>query len=73
MTDFYADHGSVLPNGVSALVVDRTGKLNLYLSNGPEDEDMQPMVQLLAAVLLRSEDPDWIAEMLAPFSLMRRT
>lgn len=64
MQSITADHGSLLPLGSSALVVDQTGKLSFHMPNESSDMDISPMVQLLVAVLIRSEDQDWVAEMI---------
>ena len=64
MQSITADHGSLLPLESSALVVDQTGKLSFHMPNEPGDVDISPMVQLLAAVFIRSEDQDWVAEMI---------
>lgn len=60
-----ADHGTVLPAGASALVVNQSGELSFYMADGAEDEDLSRMVRLLAAVLVQSEDADWVDEMIA--------
>lgn len=59
------DHGSVLPAGSSALVVDADGSLSLMLADYPDDQDVPLMVQLLAAVALRSDDDEWLADTLS--------
>lgn len=61
------DHGTVLPAGSSALVVDDNGVMSLLLADYPDDADVPVMVQVLAAVAIRSTDEDWIAEVLAIF------
>lgn len=67
MTDVSADHGTVLPPGSSALVVSAEGELSFYLPDNPSDAPVPRLVQLLAAVLMRSEDEDWVEEMLGLF------
>ncbi|QRI64533.1 hypothetical protein JQ506_05915 [Shinella sp. PSBB067] len=67
MTDVSTDHGSVLPPGSSALVVSAEGELSFYLPDNPPDAPVPRLVQLLAAVLMRSEDEDWVEEMLGIF------
>lgn len=62
-----ADYGTVLPAGASALVVNQSGELSFYMADGAEDEDLPRMVRLLAAVLVQSEDADWVDEMIATF------
>ncbi|MEO4000282.1 hypothetical protein [Mesorhizobium sp. CAU 1732] len=59
------DHGTVLPPDSSALVVDGDGSLSLLLAEYADDADVPIMVQLLAAVALRSDDDEWVAETLA--------
>lgn len=61
------DHGSVLPPEASALVVAADGELSFMLADYPADQPMPRMVQLLAAVALRSTYEDWVEEMLAIF------
>jgi hypothetical protein len=67
MTDVSTDHGTVLPSGSSALVVSAEGELSFYLPDNPPDTPVPRLVQLLAAVLMRSEDEDWVEEMLGIF------
>ncbi|MDR5651382.1 hypothetical protein [Ruixingdingia sedimenti] len=67
MTDVSADHGTVLPPGSSALVVSAEGELSFYLPENPPDAPVPRLVQLLAAVLMRSEDEEWVEEMLCLF------
>lgn len=62
MTEKNADYGTVLPEGSTALVVDREGQLSFLMSNGAADEEISEMAQLLAAVMLRARDPEWIKE-----------
>ena len=61
------DHGTILPTGASALVVDEKGELSFFMADGSEDDDLPRMVRLLAAVLIQSRDPDWVDEMIAAF------
>ena len=58
------DHGTVLPSGASALVVDEKGELAFMLAEYADDEHVPVMVQLLAAVAIRSDDEEWVAETL---------
>lgn len=64
MTDISSDHGSVLPPDAAALVVDTSGGLSFLLPDYPDAAEVPRMVQLLAAVLLRSKDEEWVEEML---------
>jgi len=67
MTNVSTDHGRVLPSGSSALVVSAEGELSFYLPDNPLDAPVPHLVQLLVAVLMRSEDEDWVEEMLGIF------
>ena len=67
MTEIDADYGTVLPDGSTALVVDRDGQLSFLMPNGSDDQDVPKMAQLLPAVLLQSRDPEWVEEMIAAF------
>jgi len=67
MTDLSTDHGTVLPPGSSALVVSAEDELSFYLPENPPDAPVPRLVQLLAAVLMRSEDEEWVEEMLCLF------
>lgn len=67
MTDVSTDYGTVLPSGSSALVVSAEGELSFYLPENSPDAPVSRLVQLLAAVLMRSEDEDWVEEMLGIF------
>lgn len=65
MTDIHTDQGSVLPAGASALVVTEDGEFTFYLSDKDPEAPVSRNVQLLVAVLLRSEDPRWVEEMIS--------
>jgi len=65
MADISSDHGSILPPDATALVVDASGDISFLLPDYPVSTEVPRMVQLLAAVLLRSRDEEWIEEMLA--------
>lgn len=67
MTDISTDHGTILPPGSSALVVSAEGELSFYLPDNPTDAPVSRLTQLLVAVLMRSEDEDWVEEMLGIF------
>ncbi|MEJ6404839.1 hypothetical protein [Yoonia sp. 2307UL14-13] len=67
MTPINADHGSILPEGASALIVDEAGGLSFYMPTDDPDSDMAPMAQFPAAVLIKSKDSSWVDEMIASF------
>lgn len=73
MTPASTDHGSILPSDASALVVSADGELSFMLANYPEDQALPRMVRLLAAVVLRSTDADWVDEMVAIFDETSRS
>lgn len=60
----HTDHGTVLQPDHAALVVDRNGELSMLYPHYADDETVPDMVALLAAVLIRSRDPEWVAEMI---------
>ena len=64
MTDISTDHGTVLPPGSSALVVSAEGEFSFFLPDNSPDTPVPRLTQLLVAVLMRSEDEDWVEEML---------
>lgn len=73
MHDISTDHGSVLPPDASALVVSGAGEFSFFIADYSEDQDLPRMVQLLAAVLLRSTDDEWVEDMLATFDKAPRS
>lgn len=64
MADVELQSETILPADASALVTTAEGGLEFIVSNGPEDADMPPNVQLLCAIMLRSKDPKWVGEMI---------
>lgn len=67
MIDISTDQGSVLPPDAAALVVDAAGERSFLIPDYPEDAKVPTMVQLLAAVLIRARDEEWVEEMLFDF------
>lgn len=65
MTGTELQSGTVLPADASALVATADGELELVLANDPADMEVQQNVQLLVAVMLRSEDCRWVSEMMS--------
>ncbi|MCW5730151.1 MAG: hypothetical protein KIT20_05295 [Alphaproteobacteria bacterium] len=64
MNNASTDHGSILPPNAAALVVDASGDITLLLPDYPAAAEVPRIVQLLAAVMLRSRDEEWVEEML---------
>lgn len=65
MNDTSTDYGSVLAPDEAALVIDSSGEISFMFPDYPADAEVPRMVPLLAAVLLRSSDEEWVEEMLA--------
>jgi hypothetical protein len=65
MADISTDYESILPPDSAALVVDASGDISLLLPHYPDTAEVPRMVQLLAAVLIRSGDDEWVEDMLA--------
>ena len=63
ITDISSDHGCVPTPNATALVVDASDDISFPLPDYPAAAKVPRMVQLLAAVLLRSRDEEGIAEM----------
>jgi hypothetical protein len=68
----HADLGTVLPRDCAAVTVDAVGRFGFLLPSLPPDEDVPREIMLLAAVLARSSDQDWIDEMIRWFSEQAR-
>jgi hypothetical protein len=60
----HADHGTVLKPSEAALVVSEDGALRLLMPRYSDDQDVPEMVLLLGAVLVRSQDREWVEDML---------
>jgi hypothetical protein len=57
--------GTLIEANEAALIVGEDGELRLVLPDYEDDNDIPPGALLLAAVLVRSEDDDWVNEMSA--------
>jgi len=60
MTDDYASGETMLPADAIALVASAVGEFELVMSRRTDDAVLQPNVQLLVFVLLRSKDTTWV-------------
>lgn len=65
MPSTHLDQNSFLRSTDAALVVDRDGVVTLRLPRYPTGGRAPEMVRLLAAVLLRSQDEDWVRDTLS--------
>ena len=59
------EDGTLIEANEAALIVGEDGELRLVLPDYEDDNDIPPGALLLAAVLVRSEDDDWVNEMSA--------
>lgn len=59
------EDGTLIEANEAALIVGEDGELRLVLPDYEDDNDIPPGALLLAAVLVRSEDEDWVNEMSA--------
>lgn len=60
----HSDHGTVLQEDQSALVLDPDGSFRLLLPDLPGDAPVNLGHKLVVAIALRLYDPEWIEEML---------
>ncbi len=49
----------------AALVAEENGELRLILPDYDDDEDVPPMVLLLAAIIVKLKDQDWLDNTMA--------
>jgi len=61
------DDGSVVRSDQAALVADADGSLSILLPTYQPGSEIPDAVRLLGAVLVRSSDPEWVAEMLTVY------
>ena len=59
------EDGTLVDADEAALIVGEDGELRLILPDYEDDNDIPPGALLLAAVLVRSDDDDWVNEMSA--------
>jgi len=59
------EDGTLVEAEEAALIVGEDGELRLILPDYEDDNDIPPGALLLAAVLVRSDDEDWVNEMSA--------
>ena len=62
----HSDHGTVLKQSESALVVDDEGEVHLLLACD-DDDDLPRMTVLLASVLSKISDDEWVEELIEEF------
>ena len=70
-TEAHSDHGTVLKPRQAAIVFDEEDGFRFVMPAYGEDEQLPEGVMLLAAVLLRLSDEDWVAAMLEEFRSSR--
>ncbi len=59
------DQGTIIGPNEAALVAEENGELRLILPEYDDDEDVPPMVLLLAAIIVKLKDQDWLDETMA--------
>jgi hypothetical protein len=63
----HTDHGTILDRRQAALVFDEDDGFKFLMPEYQDDEVVPEGVMLLAAVLLKLNDEEWVAEMLGEF------
>ncbi|WP_395675517.1 hypothetical protein [Inquilinus sp.] len=66
-TEAHSDHGTVLKPRQAAIVFDEEDGFRFIMPGYGEDEQLPEGVMLLAAVLLKASDEEWVASMLEEF------
>lgn len=61
----HSDHGTVLQRDQAALVANPDGSFSLLMPDMAGDAEPSTAVQLLVAAAVRSDDPEWVEEMIA--------
>jgi hypothetical protein len=59
----HTDHGTVLKPDQAAPVFDTDGRISVVLPDMPPDAEIPSGWWLMLAIIQKSSDPDWIAEM----------
>ena len=66
-TEAHSDHGTVLKPRQAAIVFDEEDGFRFLMPEYGEDEQVPEGTMLLAAVLIKSSDKEWVAAMLEEF------
>ncbi len=61
------DQGTIIGPNEAALVAEENGELRLILPEYDDDEDVPPMVLLLAAIIVKLKDQNWLDDTMAPW------
>jgi hypothetical protein len=69
----HSDHGTVLRRDQFAIAANMDGSFDLYIPDLPDDTELPLNVQLLAAIAVKIDDDEWIADMLSGLAERRRT
>ena len=56
------DQGTIIGPNEAALVAEENGELRLILPEYDDDEEVPPMVLLLAAITVKLKDQEWLDE-----------
>ena len=59
------DQETIIGPNEAALVAEENGELRLILPDYDDDEDVPPMVLLLAAIIVKLKDQDWLDNTMA--------
>ncbi len=59
------DQETIIGPNEAALVAEESGELRLILPEYDDDEDVPPMVLLLAAIIVKLKDQDWLDDTMA--------
>ena len=59
------DQETIIGPNQAALVAEENGELRLILPDYDDDEDVPPMVLLLAAIIVKLKDQDWLDNTMA--------
>lgn len=65
MQHAHSDHGTVLNSDEAALVIEADGSAKLHIPQYKDDEEVPRLVLLLAAVMTKVEDDEWVDEILS--------
>jgi hypothetical protein len=60
----HSDHGTVVKPNQAAIVFDEAEGFQFLMPDYGDDEQVPPGVMLLAAILLKTSDPEWVRAMI---------